>query len=113
MVPELQVKPTEAVYTLRDPVEVMSFLDNLVAWGRTEDNAWHTARCCNGWRLNTEVAPAHAAAATQLFRGDSGGCTSEMSDTGERAALNDCIKIACSKSILRAIHARSSAFCQQ
>ena len=92
---KMQVKPTEAVYTLRDPVEVMSFLDNLVAWGRTEDNAWHKVRSCNGWRLNTEVAPAQATAATQLFRGDSGGCASEMSDTGELAALDNCMQIAC------------------
>jgi hypothetical protein len=41
----LQAKPTDAKYTLRDPAEVMVCL---VAWGLTPDNAWHTARSCNG-----------------------------------------------------------------
>jgi hypothetical protein len=44
----LQAKPTDAKYTLRDPAEVMVFLQRLVAWGLTPDNAWHTARSCNG-----------------------------------------------------------------
>lgn len=47
-----QVKPTAAVYRVRDPLEVMSFLTSLVEWGRSEDNAWHQAKCCSGWRLN-------------------------------------------------------------
>jgi hypothetical protein len=44
----LQAKPTDAKYTLRDPAEVMVFLQRLVEWGLTPDNAWHTARSCNG-----------------------------------------------------------------
>ena len=44
----LQAKPTDARYTLRDPAQVMTFLQRLVAWGLTPANAWHTARSCNG-----------------------------------------------------------------
>jgi hypothetical protein len=43
-----QAKPTDARYTLRDPAQVMTFLQRLVAWGLTPANAWHTARSCNG-----------------------------------------------------------------
>lgn len=34
---------TAARYTVRDPREVQSFLEVLVAWGHTPDNGWHTA----------------------------------------------------------------------
>jgi hypothetical protein len=50
---QLQVKPTEASYTLRDPQEVLRFLTKLVEWGRTEENGWHQKECCIGWALDT------------------------------------------------------------
>jgi hypothetical protein len=53
-----RAKPTDAKYTLRDPAEVMVFLQRLVAWGLTPDNAWHTARSCNGWKLDADAANA-------------------------------------------------------
>ncbi len=49
----LQVKPTEASYTLRDPHEVLTFLTKLVEWGQTSANAWHQNESCIGWALNT------------------------------------------------------------
>lgn len=49
----MQVKPTEASYTLRDPQEVLTFLTKLVEWGRTEENAWHQEESCIGWALDT------------------------------------------------------------
>ena len=49
----LQVKPTEAQYTLRDPQEVLTFLSKLVEWGQTDANAWHQTESCIGWALNT------------------------------------------------------------
>ena len=56
-----QVKPTAATYTLRDPTEVMSFLGQLVAWGRTDANAWHRSASCSGWDLNPDTSsPADA-----------------------------------------------------
>ena len=55
----LQVKPTEAQYTLRDPQEVLTFLSKLVEWGQTDANAWHQTESCIGWALNTApVMPA-------------------------------------------------------
>lgn len=72
----LQVKPTAAKYTLRDPVEVMSFLISLVDWGRTQDNAWHAVKSCYGWRLNAEVLP-------PPVRGSSGDCSSTLSENSE------------------------------
>lgn len=55
----LQVKPTEAQYTLRDPQEVLTFLSKLVDWGQTDANAWHQTESCIGWALNTApVVPA-------------------------------------------------------
>ena len=55
----LQVKPTEAQYTLRDPQEVLIFLSKLVDWGQTGANAWHQTQSCIGWALNTApVVPA-------------------------------------------------------
>ena len=50
----MQVKPTAAVYRVKDPVEVMSFLTSLVEWGRSQENAWHHAKGCSGWRLNPD-----------------------------------------------------------
>lgn len=49
----LQVKPTEASYTLRDPHEVLTFLTRLVEWGQSPANAWHQRQSCIGWALNT------------------------------------------------------------
>ena len=49
----LQVKPTDAQYTLRDPQEVLTFLSKLVDWGQTDANAWHQTESCIGWALNT------------------------------------------------------------
>lgn len=46
-----RAKPTAAKFTLRDPTEVMTFLERLVAWGSTSDNAWHAARGCIGWKM--------------------------------------------------------------
>lgn len=42
------------MYTLRDPLEVMTFLTRLVDWGATEDNAWHKVKACIGWKLNSQ-----------------------------------------------------------
>ena len=68
---ELQAKPTDAKFTLKDPSEVMAFLTRLVQWGNTHDNAWHAKQSCTGWALkasgpstsNTDAAAsAHTAA---------------------------------------------------
>lgn len=50
-----QVKKTEAVYRVRDPTEVMTFLTSLVKWGQGPENAWHRAQSCSGWRLNPQA----------------------------------------------------------
>eukprot|EP00884_Botryococcus_braunii_P019526 jgi/Botrbrau1/6257/Bobra.0129s0009.1 len=42
---------TLANYTLHNPSEVLEFLRQVVAWGRTEENAWHKAPSCTGWHL--------------------------------------------------------------
>lgn len=51
-----KVKKTEAVYRVRDPTEVMTFLTSLVRWGQSSENAWHHAQGCSGWRLNPEIS---------------------------------------------------------
>ncbi len=48
----LQAKPTEAVFTLRDPTEVQTFLSKLISWGHTPANAWHQKQSCIGWVLD-------------------------------------------------------------
>lgn len=71
VIAELQAKPTDAKFTLKDPSEVMAFLTRLVQWGSTQDNAWHAKQSCTGWALkasgpstsNTDAAaPSHTAA---------------------------------------------------
>lgn len=52
----LQAKPTDARFTLRDPLEVMTFLERLVSWGSSSANGWHAARGCNGWKLTADGA---------------------------------------------------------
>eukprot|EP01025_Chloroclados_australasicus_P035794 TRINITY_DN3641_c1_g1_i2.p3 TRINITY_DN3641_c1_g1~~TRINITY_DN3641_c1_g1_i2.p3 ORF type:complete len:283 (-),score=33.72 TRINITY_DN3641_c1_g1_i2:2541-3290(-) len=49
-----KAKPTAARYTLNDPSEVQSFLQRLVEWGQTSDNAWIQVRSCNGWRIQSD-----------------------------------------------------------
>ncbi len=56
---QLQMKDTDAKYTLTDPSEVMAFLTRLVEWGDTPDNAWHTHHSCTGWSLKQQP-PSHA-----------------------------------------------------
>lgn len=51
-----RAKPTAAKFTLRDPTEVMTFLERLVSWGSTSDNAWHAARGCIGWKMTAARA---------------------------------------------------------
>lgn len=55
----MQAKPTEAVYTLRDPHEVLAFLSKLIGWGRTPSNAWHQAESCIGWALDLSSSAAN------------------------------------------------------
>lgn len=52
-----QAKPTDARFTLRDPGEVMTFLQRLVTWGGGAANGWHAARGCNGWKLTANAPP--------------------------------------------------------
>lgn len=47
----LQAKPTDARFTLSDSSEVMSFLRQLVTWGKTSENGWHAKQSCTGWAL--------------------------------------------------------------
>ena len=70
----LQAKPTAAVYSLRDPNEVMAFLDKLVSWGRSPSNAWLQNPSCNGWSLQhkSPATPAQQVSAT-TGRGDNAG----------------------------------------
>ena len=73
----MQVKPTAAVYRVRDPLEVMSFLTSLVDWGRSEENAWHQAKGCSGWQLNPNTASiSHS---IQLAQNDTASCSSQAS----------------------------------
>ncbi len=51
----VQAKPTEAVYTLRDPTEVQMFLSRIIAWGHTPANAWHRKQSCTGWALDPSL----------------------------------------------------------
>jgi hypothetical protein len=51
----LQAKPTEAVYTLKDPTEVQTFLSKIIAWGHTPANAWHVKQSCTGWALDPSL----------------------------------------------------------
>ena len=53
-IPALQMKETDAKYTLTDPTEVMAFLTLLLQWGATPDNAWHLHKSCTGWTLKQQ-----------------------------------------------------------
>lgn len=44
-----KVKPTEAVFTVKDPSEVQQFLLQVVQWGTTASNGWYRSPSCNGW----------------------------------------------------------------
>ncbi|CAL8462723.1 g2256 [Coccomyxa elongata] len=52
-----KAKPTEAVYTLRDPTEVQAFLSKIISWGHTPANAWHQKQSCTGWAMDPSVGP--------------------------------------------------------
>ena len=52
-----QAKPTEAIYTLKDPAEVQAFLSKIISWGHTPANAWHQKQSCTGWALDPSVGP--------------------------------------------------------
>jgi len=41
-------KETSAVYTVRDPSEVLTLLQALVAWGRSNSNGWAQPGACPG-----------------------------------------------------------------
>ena len=60
----VQMKPTDASYTLQDPSEVMAFLDRLVTWGATDANVWHAAKSCQGWKLGSNWGAAASGAPT-------------------------------------------------
>lgn len=45
-----KVKPTDAVYTVKDPSEVQQFLSQLIQWGASSNNGWHTSKACLGWQ---------------------------------------------------------------
>lgn len=50
----VQVKEkTLAKYTLDSPSEVLEFLQKVVAWGETRENAWHKAPACTGWHMRS------------------------------------------------------------
>lgn len=53
----LQMKETDAKYTLTDPTEVMAFLTRLLKWGCTPDNAWHSHKSCTGWSPKQQASP--------------------------------------------------------
>lgn len=44
-----KAKPTDAVFTVRDPAEVQQFLSQLVEYGRSAGNGWHARGSCKGW----------------------------------------------------------------
>ena len=73
----VQVKPTAAVYRVRDPLEVMSFLTSLVEWGRSADNAWHQTKGCSGWRLNADSAS--LSSSLRRLQSDTASCSSQAS----------------------------------
>ncbi len=70
----LQAKPTAAAYSLRDPNDVMAFLDKLVSWGRSPSNAWLQNPSCNGWslQLKSPATPAQQVSAA-IGRRDNAG----------------------------------------
>lgn len=49
-----KIKETSCRWTLRDPDAVASFLNELVRWGETGENAWHRYGVCNGWGLSAD-----------------------------------------------------------
>lgn len=70
------MKPTQAGYTLRDPHEVLAFLQRLVAWGRSPANGWHAQPACIGWALNLDPlppAPCQERSPPHLANGGGGG----------------------------------------
>ena len=82
----MQVKLTEAGYTLRDPAEVLAFLARLVAWGRTRANAWHAQPACIGWALVARplqqpdgLQPNGHDAPSEATNGDTNGSTCTLS----------------------------------
>ena len=61
----MQAKATEAAYTLQDPSEVMQFLELMVKWGQSPDNAWAEAASCTGWNFNPLSAEEGSAEPTE------------------------------------------------
>mmetsp|Transcript_29655 Transcript_29655/g.65637 ORF Transcript_29655/g.65637 Transcript_29655/m.65637 type:complete len:452 (-) Transcript_29655:763-2118(-) len=59
-----KIKDTAACYTVRDPTEVMLFLQRLVLWGDTADNGWHDKGCCSGWSPTASRSTQQQAAAS-------------------------------------------------
>lgn len=100
----VQAKPTDAKFTLSDPSEVMTFLEQLVHWGSTADNAWHQAQSCTGWALkperassqsNSPKAPppaatsADAAASRPRQRPDDAPANGRLAADGASASISD------------------------
>eukprot|EP01026_Neomeris_dumetosa_P007889 TRINITY_DN1244_c0_g1_i1.p2 TRINITY_DN1244_c0_g1~~TRINITY_DN1244_c0_g1_i1.p2 ORF type:complete len:357 (-),score=57.81 TRINITY_DN1244_c0_g1_i1:409-1479(-) len=47
-----KAKPTDAKFTLNDTIEVLSFLQKLVSWGKSDFNGWTRNGQCNGWKMS-------------------------------------------------------------
>lgn len=94
----LQVKPTAAVYRVRDPLEVMSFLTSLVEWGKSEDNAWHQAKGCSGWRLNADSAS--LSPPSRGLNNDNASCSSQASGNPDFSVLQKMYKHANFRSVV-------------
>lgn len=57
----MQVKEkTLAKYTLESPSEVLEFLKKVVAWGESDENAWHKAPACTGWHMRSSLDGRHS-----------------------------------------------------
>lgn len=87
----MQAKPTDAQFTLNDPSEVMTFLEQLVLWGSTAENAWHERQSCTGWALKAK-SPfiVHNASATALSAATpDGAATASRQPSFSNAALAD------------------------
>ncbi|KAK9788837.1 hypothetical protein WJX73_008765 [Symbiochloris irregularis] len=52
-----KAKATKAAFTLRDPEDVRTFLERVVAWGRGPHNGWAQSGGCVGWSYDSTPLP--------------------------------------------------------